>query len=120
MTTIELMNALPPQLSWYGSYYDLVWQTNTYDSRIVEIAYMCGDTVLQVGDQTFYISAEKHYATLSMLRSILYYSDILLSHLWSISDNYFEVVDSLEKNETLLASTCATQVWEDSTINVLN
>ena len=75
-TTVNLMRSLPLKLTYWGVVYELRWQT-TQHNKCVRVCYISSDnTYLQVKDVIFYVEAERHYATYSMILEDVMYEDI--------------------------------------------
>ena len=122
MTTLELVNALPPRLSYFGIYYDLGWRVDSGDSRILEVCYTDDlGNVLITDACSFHICSECHYATLSMLRLIYNQADTLLSYIWMQDPNFYnQLLDALYQNIIRLLEICNSFQWEETAMNVFD
>lgn len=82
MTTMEIMQALPSELTLWGEFYTLRWQPTTH-YKYVTISYENERAeVLEIDELWFYVETEKHYAAYVVIQMILNNADIVLSHLW--------------------------------------
>ena len=94
-TTVNLMRSLPLKLTYWGVVYELRWQT-TQHNKCVRVCYISSDnTYLQVKDVIFYVEAERHYATYSMLQIILNFIPMILEDVMYEDINRYNTMVSV-------------------------
>lgn len=108
-TTVNLMRSLPLKLTYWGVVYELRWQT-TQHNKCVRVCYISSDNnYLQVKDVIFYVEAERHYATYSMLQIILNFIPMILEDvMYEDINRYNTTVSVMYDNMVRLHKYCTT------------